>query len=290
MLTRQVVDYRAHDPVQDYLAERFGERNFDAILDCVGTQALYAHSPRYLKTGGKFVNIVGGWSQGVVPFVRNKLRPCLLGGTPRSYELFLLSASGKTARDVAAWVEQGVIKEAVVDSEFPFEQAAEVRINLDEVRHELTSARHSKGWQPAGPGARLLLKSMVVDPSASKTSFPCQCHLRSIIIFHGKTNRGWARLSTHPTGCTISVNVLVPLLSTLGLVSSSHSRLVRYISRKTDIGQYLTLHISVALKPTSNDLWNRTRGYTWPGTPGMALGCSANLLPSQRYLFRSRHG
>jgi NADPH:quinone reductase-like Zn-dependent oxidoreductase len=154
-LTRQVVDYRAHDPVQDFLAERFGERKFDAILDCVGTQAVYAHSPRYLKADGKFVNIVGGWSQGVVPFVRNKLRPCLLGGTPRSYELFLLSASGRTARDVAAWVEQGVIKEAVVDSEFPFEQAAEVRIILGEVPHGLTFVRRSKGWQPVGPGARL---------------------------------------------------------------------------------------------------------------------------------------
>jgi NADPH:quinone reductase-like Zn-dependent oxidoreductase len=158
-LMRQVVDYRAYDPLQDYLAERFKERQFDAILDCVGTQALYAHSPRYLKAGGKFVNIVGGWSQGVVPFVRNKLRPCLLGGVPRSYELFLLSASGKTARDVAAWVEQGVVKKAVVDSEFPFEQAAEVRTVMTAVRHELTFVRHSKGWQPAGPGARLLSKS-----------------------------------------------------------------------------------------------------------------------------------
>lgn len=135
-LTGQVVDYRTHYPVQDYLAERFGERPFDAVLDCVGTQALYTHSPRYLKADGKFINIVGGWSQGVIPFVRNKLRPCLLGGTPRGYDLFLLSASGKTARDVAAWVEQGVIKEAVVDSEFPFEQAVEVRIIVAEVRHQ----------------------------------------------------------------------------------------------------------------------------------------------------------
>jgi hypothetical protein len=115
--------------LEDYLAEAFGQQPLDAILDCVGSQALYAHSPRYLKPDGKFINIVGGWSQGVIPFIRNKLRPCFLGGTPRSYELFLLSASGKTARDVAAWVEQGIIKQAVIDSEFPMEQAVEVCIS-----------------------------------------------------------------------------------------------------------------------------------------------------------------
>ncbi|KAJ4290010.1 hypothetical protein N0V88_006811 [Collariella sp. IMI 366227] len=117
-----VVDYRG-DPIEDQLAVRFGEKQFDAVFDCVGTQALYSCSPRYLKPEGKFINIVGGWSQGVVPFIRNKMRPCILGGTPRSYKLFLLNASGRMAQQVADWVEQGVIKEALVDSEFPFEQA-----------------------------------------------------------------------------------------------------------------------------------------------------------------------
>jgi hypothetical protein len=115
--------------LEDYLPEVFGQQPLDAILDCVGSQALYTHSPRYLKPNGKFINIVGGWSQGVIPFIRNKLRPYFLGGTPRSYELFLLNASGKTAREVAAWVEQGVIKQPVIDSEFPMEQAVEVCIS-----------------------------------------------------------------------------------------------------------------------------------------------------------------
>ena len=117
-----------HNPLEEHLAQRFGEEQFDAVLDCVGSQALYTSSPRYLKPEGKFINIVGGWSQGVVPFITNKLRPCFLGGTPRSYELFLLSASGETAREAAALVEQGIIKEAVIDSVFPMEQAIEVRL------------------------------------------------------------------------------------------------------------------------------------------------------------------
>lgn len=117
-----------HNPLEAHLAERFGEQQFDAVLDCVGSQSLYMNSPRYLKPEGKFINIVGGWSQGVVPFIRNKLRPCLLGGTPRSYDLFLLSASGETAREAAAFVEQGIIKQAVIDSVFPMEEAIEVRL------------------------------------------------------------------------------------------------------------------------------------------------------------------
>jgi NADPH:quinone reductase-like Zn-dependent oxidoreductase len=123
-----VVDYRVHNSLEEHLAQRFGEEQFDAVLDCVGSQALYTNSPRYLKPEGKFINIVGGWSQGVVPFITNKLRPCFLGGTPRSYELFLLSASGETAKEAAALVEQGIIKKALIDSVFPMEEAIEVRL------------------------------------------------------------------------------------------------------------------------------------------------------------------
>ncbi|KAL2270627.1 hypothetical protein VTJ83DRAFT_2811 [Remersonia thermophila] len=121
----EVIDYRAHAVLEDVITEQSGERPFDAIFDCVGVQTLYEHSPRYLKPSGQFINIVGGWSQGVVPFIRNKMRPRLLGGTPRSYSLFLLSASGDNAREVAALVEQDVIKRAVIDSEFLLEQAVE---------------------------------------------------------------------------------------------------------------------------------------------------------------------
>lgn len=112
--------------MEEYLAERFSEEQLDAILDCVGSQALYTHSPSYLKPDAKFITIVGGWSQGVVPFIRNKLWPGFLGGVPRSYDIFLLRASGKIAKEVAAWVEQGLIKEALIDSEFPMEELVEV--------------------------------------------------------------------------------------------------------------------------------------------------------------------
>ncbi|KXX77949.1 putative quinone-oxidoreductase, chloroplastic [Madurella mycetomatis] len=121
----EVIDYRVHSPLERHLVEKFGQGQFDAILDCVGNQALFTHSPDYLKKDGRFVSIVGGWSQGVIPFVRNKLIPVFLGGIPRSYTIFLLIASGETAKEVAGWVERGLIRQAPIDSEFSMEQAVE---------------------------------------------------------------------------------------------------------------------------------------------------------------------
>lgn len=117
-----------HSPLERHLAERFGQEQFDAILDCVGNQPLFTHSPGYLKADGRFISIVGGWSQGVIPFVRNKLIPVFLGGTPRSYTIFLLIASGDNAKEVAGWIERGLIKQAPIDSEFSMEQAVEVGV------------------------------------------------------------------------------------------------------------------------------------------------------------------
>jgi threonine dehydrogenase-like Zn-dependent dehydrogenase len=41
----------------EYLEERFGENKLDHILDCVGTQALFASSPDDLKPEGWVVNV-----------------------------------------------------------------------------------------------------------------------------------------------------------------------------------------------------------------------------------------
>lgn len=125
MVTRlgadEAIDYRTHDPVENFIAERFRDEPLDFIFDCAGSQALYSHSPRYLKPGGAFINIVGGRTQGIVPFVRNKLWPVLLGGTPRTYHLLGLAPSGNFARDAAKLVADGLIKEVPIDSEYAME-------------------------------------------------------------------------------------------------------------------------------------------------------------------------
>ncbi|KAK4143183.1 uncharacterized protein C8A04DRAFT_37720 [Dichotomopilus funicola] len=121
----EIVDYRQHSPLEPHLATTFADSQFDVIFDCVGNQSLYTNSAKYLKPDGKFISIVGGMSQGVVPYVRNKILPLFFGGTSRSYELFLLSAAGETAKEVAALVEAGVITESLIDEEFPMEKAIE---------------------------------------------------------------------------------------------------------------------------------------------------------------------
>ncbi|KAK3399515.1 hypothetical protein B0T20DRAFT_478876 [Sordaria brevicollis] len=116
-----VINYKTHAPVTEYLAQLFGteegaeEGKLDYIFDCAGSQPLYTHSPSYLKPKGKFISIVGGASQGVVPYVRNKLRPVWLGGTPREFELLLLLPGSKTVREVGRLIEEGVITRGWVD-------------------------------------------------------------------------------------------------------------------------------------------------------------------------------
>ncbi|PLB44114.1 NAD(P)-binding protein [Aspergillus steynii IBT 23096] len=86
----EFVDYRRHDPLPAYLAEHYGDRPFDFILDCVGTQALFANSPAYLKPDGALVNI--GVLEGIlgmtVNILLNTLLPTWLGGVPRRYIMF----------------------------------------------------------------------------------------------------------------------------------------------------------------------------------------------------------
>ncbi|KAK1756556.1 putative quinone-oxidoreductase, chloroplastic [Echria macrotheca] len=142
----EVVDYRTHAPLEGYLAERFplvangkeeeGKRPLDFIFDCAGSQVLFSQSPKYMRPEGKFISIVGGASQGVVPWLRNRV-PTFLGGTPRTFQLLLLLPSGKTAREAAELVNKGVIKEAPIDSEFAFEEADKA--------FERLGTKHAKG-------------------------------------------------------------------------------------------------------------------------------------------------
>jgi len=128
---KQVVDYTAHEPVEDFLADRFGgDQNFDFIVDCAGSQTLFTRCPPYLKPSGRFISIVGGKSQGVYAFLMNEVRPVLLGGTPRGFKILAVAPAGHLAQQAAKWVEDGIIKEALVDSEFALEDVVQVSSSL----------------------------------------------------------------------------------------------------------------------------------------------------------------
>ncbi|MCJ1324482.1 zinc ion binding [Thelotrema lepadinum] len=83
----EVIDYREEHPVWTYLAREYKGRPFDAIIDTAGTQALFVHSPAYLKEDGPFIN-VGGFEGIMRTFLNafsNWYLPTLFGGIPRKY-------------------------------------------------------------------------------------------------------------------------------------------------------------------------------------------------------------
>jgi len=120
------VDYKSHQPLTAHLAATYEKEPFDFIFDTVGDQDLFSHSPKYLNPKGQLISIVGGSSNGVAPFVRNKLIPTFLGGTPRTYKILALAPNGPFAREVAGWAEKGLVKGVPIDAEFTMTQVIEV--------------------------------------------------------------------------------------------------------------------------------------------------------------------
>lgn len=114
----EAIDYNLHAPLHTYLAKTFESQPFNLIYDCVGDQQLFSYSASYLSPNGALISIVGGPTQGVVPFVRNKLVPTFLGGTARTFKILGMMPSGERARGVAKWVEDGTLKQMPIDSEY----------------------------------------------------------------------------------------------------------------------------------------------------------------------------
>ncbi|KAL3472583.1 hypothetical protein BJX99DRAFT_235212 [Aspergillus californicus] len=121
----EFINYREH-PLPVHLAEKYGDHPFDFIFDVVGTQALFTHSPAYLKRDGALINI--GMIEGIGLTSRNMLvntwLPTWLGGIPRRYIRF----SSPPERDDAVYlvhlIEQGKLRISV-DSVFPMEEAVQ---------------------------------------------------------------------------------------------------------------------------------------------------------------------
>ncbi|KAL6229121.1 hypothetical protein BDW75DRAFT_225633 [Aspergillus navahoensis] len=120
----EFVDYRKHDSLPDYLAQQYNNMQFDFILDCVGTQALFANSPAYLKPDGAVINIgaLEGFGVTARKFLANIWLPTWLGGVPRRYVMFSTQPARDDAVYIADLVEKGVVH-VPVDSVFEMEDA-----------------------------------------------------------------------------------------------------------------------------------------------------------------------
>lgn len=53
----EAIDYRVQAPVYNYLAETYGTRKFDVIIDTASTQEIYQHCPQYLNEGKPFLDM-----------------------------------------------------------------------------------------------------------------------------------------------------------------------------------------------------------------------------------------
>ncbi|KAJ5194365.1 Polyketide synthase enoylreductase [Penicillium cf. griseofulvum] len=120
----EFIDYREHKSLPAYLAHRYGDKPFDFVLDCVGTQSLFVNSPAYLKPEGAVVNI--GMLEGPYVTVRNvllnSLWPTWLGGVPRRYIMFSTPPSCDDAVYLARLIEDGQLR-IPVDSVFEMKDA-----------------------------------------------------------------------------------------------------------------------------------------------------------------------
>ncbi|CAG7976223.1 unnamed protein product [Penicillium salamii] len=119
----EFIDYRNHDNLPAYLARQYGDRPFDFVLDCVGTQALFVNSPAYLKVDGAVINI--GVLEGMFALARNALLnnwlPIWLGGVPRRYITFSTPPAYDDVIYLARLIEEGRLR-IPVDSVFSMEE------------------------------------------------------------------------------------------------------------------------------------------------------------------------
>lgn len=134
----RTIDYRAKAPLHEYLAREYGTRPFDLVLDTVGAQELYTHSPGFLKEEGSFVNI-GNYAYGrlwqMVYTAVNLLWPAWLGGTPRRFVVFGPGRDPDFVERLVGMVREGKIK-VHVEKVFAFEELCDVSVGLS-----LTSSR-----------------------------------------------------------------------------------------------------------------------------------------------------
>ena len=116
----------SNSPLWDHLETEYCKKPFDVIVDCVGNQFLYDMCESYLKPEGVFISIVGGDTEGVVPWIKGTIWPKFLGGTPRKYRILALLPSGSLQREVVQWVDDGHLQEVAIDSEYSMNDVIEV--------------------------------------------------------------------------------------------------------------------------------------------------------------------
>ncbi|KAK4700779.1 hypothetical protein P7C70_g5465, partial [Phenoliferia sp. Uapishka_3] len=126
----ETIDYRTVS-VPEHLSNDFsGEKAFDVIFDCVGTNELYTACPTFLKPDGLYA-VIGAPAGGFGQFFRfgkqmatNLALPGWLGGTPRRWEFIQVPSDkwGATFESCLELIKQGKVK-PVIDQVHTIEEA-----------------------------------------------------------------------------------------------------------------------------------------------------------------------
>lgn len=121
----RTIDYRRHECLHEYLGKEFGGRPFDFILDTLGDQSIYTHSPAYLKPEGVYMN-VGGYKHGdlwtIWYWLSNTYWPKWLGGVPRRAMMFQIQRDEECSDELVRLIRDGKVK-GLLERCFDFEDA-----------------------------------------------------------------------------------------------------------------------------------------------------------------------
>lgn len=92
---------------------------------------MYENSPRYLKSTGIYINVgnSGGTFRTFLATLKNYLLPTFLGGTPRKFLMLSIKPCGELQRKVVSWVNDGLIKDVLIDSEFEMDEVVKASIS-----------------------------------------------------------------------------------------------------------------------------------------------------------------
>lgn len=94
-------DYKA-SPLTEQLKSSRSGRQFDLIVDAVGSPELFTESTTYLKKDGLFVTISANGST-AGPMGLAAFRPAFLGGTPRAFKLIVTDWNKGHYADMLRW-------------------------------------------------------------------------------------------------------------------------------------------------------------------------------------------
>ncbi|KAI9148335.1 Zinc alcohol dehydrogenase [Paramyrothecium foliicola] len=131
-----IVDYTESESLADLIHSKHPEQ-FDTLYNCVGGSPLCHSSAKFLKPDGAYVDIAGPGGP-VFSYWRTfstHWLPRILGGSSGpKYKTVNLAPSGSLQEEAVMLFNDGFVREIIIDSKYPFDQALEAFARLETKR------------------------------------------------------------------------------------------------------------------------------------------------------------